>query len=57
MHDCNPTATPSEQNVRFENAREDESHEEYLYRELIGALMHLSVATRPDISNTVSTIV
>ncbi|CAD6239721.1 GSCOCG00012560001-RA-CDS, partial [Cotesia congregata] len=35
MNDCNPVATPSELNVHFENVSEDESHEEYPYRELI----------------------
>ncbi|XP_074096337.1 uncharacterized protein LOC141525676 [Cotesia typhae] len=54
MNDCNPVATPSELNIHFENVSEDESHVEYPYREIIGALMYISVATRPDISNTIS---
>lgn len=46
--------TPSELNVRFDDASEDEALINYPYRELIGAFMYLSVGTRRDISNTVS---
>ncbi|XP_017482896.1 PREDICTED: uncharacterized mitochondrial protein AtMg00810-like [Rhagoletis zephyria] len=53
MSQCNPVATPSELNVNFD--RNNPSNDEACpYRELIGALMYLSVATRPDIANTVS---
>ncbi|XP_071580260.1 uncharacterized protein [Temnothorax nylanderi] len=54
MDQCNPVVTPSEVSARFNDASEDGPQENCPYRELIGALMYLSVATRPDIANTVS---
>lgn len=54
MDMCNPVVTPLEVSARLNGANDNGSQENYPYRELIGALMYLSVATRPDIANTVS---
>ncbi|CAD6993124.1 unnamed protein product [Ceratitis capitata] len=53
MEKCNPIMTPSEVKPQLPEAK-DKPCEEYPYRELIGSLMYLCVATRPDIANTVS---
>uniref|UniRef100_W8B6G9 Retrovirus-related Pol polyprotein from transposon TNT 1-94 n=1 Tax=Ceratitis capitata TaxID=7213 RepID=W8B6G9_CERCA len=52
MSQCNPVATPSELNMNFD--KNDTINEACPYRELIGALMYMSVSARPDIANTVS---
>lgn len=55
MDKCNPVATPSELNSKLVGQDAGVARDEkWPYRELIGALMYLSVATRPDIANTVS---
>lgn len=55
MSNCNTVSTPSE--LKFYESdvgSSGDSYERFPYRELIGALMYLSVSTRPDISNTVT---
>ena len=63
MTECHAISTPLEVGARLTNDGEDKDGEEYNdgkyqrpwpYRELIGALMYLAVATRPDIANTVA---
>lgn len=51
MSACNSVTTPSEINPRYVSTELIDVHR---YREVIGALMYLSVGTRPDIANTVS---
>ena len=52
MFDTKPVSTPMETNVKLVKASKNEDI--YPYQELIGALMYLSVCTRPDIAHTTS---
>jgi len=54
MENCNPIATPAEVGTRQTQTADSTNVEDWPYRELIGALLYLAVATRPDIANTVS---
>ncbi|XP_054745996.1 uncharacterized protein LOC129250391 [Anastrepha obliqua] len=56
MEQCKPIQTPMELNCRLEKpASANESEMKvYPYQNLLGALMYLSVTTRPDIAFTVS---
>lgn len=52
MGNCNTCKTPMETSGLDTNKAGDEQ-KKWPYRELIGSLMYLSVATRPDITNSV----
>lgn len=53
MEDCNPVSVPSDPNQTLSN--EDGSEKSvYPYRQLIGSLMYLAIATRPDICYAVN---
>lgn len=56
MAECRPVSTPLEPGLKLERCESttDDGRFEAPYRELVGALMYLSVATRPDISHAVS---
>lgn len=56
MSDSNPTATPMEAGVKLTTptGNIDEETAKLPYRELIGTLMYLATATRPDIAHAVS---
>ncbi|RVW98283.1 Retrovirus-related Pol polyprotein from transposon RE1 [Vitis vinifera] len=53
MEECNPSATPMNQNEKFCKKDGAAKADERLYRTIIGCLMYLT-ATRPDIMNAVS---
>lgn len=53
MENCKTVATPLEPGLKLEKAKEDDKID-VPYQSLIGSLMYLSVATRPDITFTVS---
>ena len=56
MEPCKPTPTPAEKNLQLKQATAEENSkiEDYPYRQIIGSLMYLMTATRPDICWTVS---
>lgn len=49
MENCNAVSTPSDPNQRLTKC-DDTEDEDFPYRQLIGSLMYLAIATRPDIS-------
>ncbi|XP_076619597.1 uncharacterized protein LOC143340991 [Colletes latitarsis] len=55
LADCNPVATPMDKNTVLNNAKGNGTKKRP-YRELVGALMYLAVATRPDIAYAVSAL-
>ena len=54
MVDCKPVRTPMALGGKLEVSSGVDKTEQLPYRELIGALMYLSVGTRPDIAHTVN---
>ncbi|KAL0270911.1 UNVERIFIED_CONTAM: hypothetical protein PYX00_008181 [Menopon gallinae] len=54
MSDCKPVTSPLDVSIRLE--KKNEANENLPFRELIGALMWISVATRPDIAYAVSSL-
>ena len=62
MADCNPAPTPMEENARLSlrMCPDDVVHKAQMakvpYRELIGKLIYLAVATRPDISYAIGVL-
>ncbi|KAI0996963.1 hypothetical protein K3495_g11220 [Podosphaera aphanis] len=55
MNDCNPVSTPIEPNHRLRAAQqgEDRANGTY-YQQIIGSVMYLVSATRPDLAYTIS---
>ncbi|KAL0279164.1 UNVERIFIED_CONTAM: hypothetical protein PYX00_000774 [Menopon gallinae] len=56
MEECKPVSTPMDLGTKLQkpSKTENEEAEKLPYRELVGALTYLSVATRPDIAFSVS---
>jgi len=51
MSDCKPVGTPLDPSIKLNKSKGGNNEEKRLpYRELVGALNYLSVATRPDIN-------
>ena len=62
MQNCSPVSTPMDPSVKLTTADAPKNKEEELlmketpYREAVGSLMYLSIATRPDISYAVGVL-
>ncbi|XP_074099282.1 uncharacterized protein LOC141527613 [Cotesia typhae] len=57
MSDCNPQNIPASPTTKLRPGKDPEKQvKNPEYRELVGSLMYLSVATRPDIAHTVSVL-
>ena len=62
MADCNPALTPMEEGCKLSVSMSPQSLEEKLdmkdvpYRELVGKLLYLAIATRPDISYAIGVL-
>jgi len=59
MEDCNGVATPMESGIvlqRAQNPNIQDPADQQLYQSLVGSLMYLMMATRPDLAYTVSTL-
>lgn len=54
MQDCNTVTTPAVPNSKLEQAKPGEPETHHPYRSLVGALLFLSVHTRPDIQYAVN---
>ena len=59
MADCNPVATPMNSNAKLSAADRPQTDDVRLemqvtpYREAVGSIMYLAIATRPDIAYAV----
>ena len=56
MIDANPVTIPLETSIKLTKAAEDDRNliNPTLYRQIIGSLMYLSIATRPDLAASIS---
>lgn len=55
--DCSPVSVPADPGIKFsKNCEDDEDSGLFPYREAIGSMMYLMVATRPDLAFIVSVL-
>ena len=57
MDNCNPISTPADTNAKL--VKEDSTSklvDGSLYRAMVGSLLYISIATRPDIANAVGVV-
>ena len=56
MQDSKPVSTPRDMNVQLEKEDGSESVDQTLYQSIVGALLYVSMATRPDIAQAVGAV-
>jgi len=57
MQDCKPVSTPADPGAKLmKSSKSEDSLDLQRYQSAIGALLYLSVSTRPDIAYSVSTL-
>lgn len=55
MNECNPVTVPADPNQVLQNF-EDSEKANYPFRQLVGSLLYLAMATRPDIAFAISNV-
>ena len=58
MTNCKPVATPMDVSVKMTKSTDDDDDlaDQTLYQQILGSLMYLAIATRPDIAAAISTL-
>lgn len=56
MESCNPVSTPAAMDVKLVKSDGSKPVDQKLYQSIIGSLLYLSVATRPDIAHSVGVL-
>lgn len=57
MNNCNPVSTPSDLNTKLvKDDGQSKTVDANLYRAIVGSLLYISIATRPDIANAVGVV-
>src|SRR5882724_10932719 len=57
LQDAWPATTPMEAGVQLTDTRRNEHHANFPYKEIIGLLMHVAMATQPNIAFVTSILV
>jgi len=56
MEECKSVSTPMEPGTKLVSSEENQNSKDIPYREIVGSLNYLAVATRPDIAHSVSVL-
>jgi hypothetical protein len=56
MENCNKISTPISTVEKLSRSESQSTNENIPYREAVGSLMHLMIATRPDLAFTMSVV-